>query len=104
MIQAVATFKFYKLTNKALATSINSQFTSYLASTQYSYPFLVTAVGINIHYPSKTMTSNETLGVKLLKETSKLQQLNTELALLNSNLAIYQPYINNYTTARVLLP
>lgn len=67
VIQAVATFKFYQLTNKALSTSINTQFTNYLASTQYSYPFLVTAIGINIHYPSKTMETTETLGVKLLK-------------------------------------
>jgi hypothetical protein len=57
VIQAVAGFRFYQMTNKALATAINTQFTNYLASTQYSYPFLVTAIGINIHYPEQAMQS-----------------------------------------------
>ena len=65
VIQAVGSFKFYQITNKDLALAINTQFTTYL--TQHNFPYLVTAIGINIHYPQKTMNRNDTLGIKLLK-------------------------------------
>ena len=67
VIQAVASFKFYQITNKVLASTINTQFTTYLTNTQLNYPFIVTPIGINIHYPQKTMEVSDTLGIKLLK-------------------------------------
>lgn len=39
------------MTNQALATAINSKFTSYVANTQLNYPFIITVIGISIHYP-----------------------------------------------------
>jgi hypothetical protein len=103
VVQTVAGYKFYELTNKALATTINTQFTTY-TSTQSNFPFSISIIGISIQYPENTMELNDTLGIKLLKETSQLQQLNTQLSTLNSYIATYQDTFNNYTSQRVALP
>ncbi len=69
MIQQIAALRFYAITNKALTTAINNQFSLYQSSTNYSYPFLISIVGINVRYPDSgigSILSNNTLGVRLL--------------------------------------
>ena len=51
VIQSVALYKFYSLSNKALANTINTEFTTYSTNSQLNFPFDVTVIGINIHYP-----------------------------------------------------
>ena len=92
MVQSVAGYKFYQITNQALASSINVQFASYFAS-QTKYPFLVSMIGLNVRYPRNTMEVNDTLGIKLLKESSKLSQLNSQLDTLKAYLAAYSQQI-----------
>ena len=82
IVQVVAGFKFYQITNQALASTINNQFTSYQTNTQLNYPFTISIIGINVRYPKNTMELNDTLGIKLLKETSRLDQLTNQLATL----------------------
>lgn len=99
-MQTVAIYKFYQITNQALANNINSQFVTF-QSTQNSYPFIVSIIGMNVRYPQNTFEGNDTLGVKLLKETSKLSQLDSQLALLQSYIGSYSSQIQNYVLMQV---
>lgn len=89
IVQTVAGYQFYQITNQALASNINSQFSAYY-STQSNYPFIVSIIGMNVRYPQDTIEANDTLGIKLLKETSRLSQLDSQLSLL-------QDYIDSYS-------
>lgn len=66
VVQSVAGYKFYQITNQALSANINAQFTSFITS-RPTYPFQVSIVGINVRYPTNTIEVNNTLGIKLLK-------------------------------------
>ena len=99
IVQTVAEYKLYQITNQALAVNINSQFTSYL--TKQNYPFVVNIIGINVKYPTTTVQPNDTLGLQLLKQTSKLSQLDTQLTLLQSYITSYSQHIQNYVLMHV---
>lgn len=89
------------MTNQALATAINSKFTSYVANTQLNYPFIIIVIGISIHYPENTMELDNTLGIQLLQESSKLSQLTAQLSTLKSYQTTYQTMLESYTSKKV---
>ena len=102
IVQTVAAFKFYQLTNKALTYILNQQFTALTTNTTLNYPYDLEATGINIHYPHEQQLNN-TLGVKLLSETSKLQQLKTQLTTLKGYINTYQDHLTNYSSLKATL-
>ena len=99
-MQTVAAYKFYQISNQALARNINTQFAAF-QTTQNNYPFIVSIIGMNVRYPQNTMQVNDTLGIKLLKETSKLSQLDSQLTLLQNYIGNYSQLIQNYVLMQV---
>lgn len=99
-MQTVATYKFYQITNQALAQNINAQFATFQAK-QINYPFIVSIIGMNVRYPKNTIQANDTLGIKLLKETSKLSQLDSQRALVQNYIRNYSQQIQNYVLMQV---
>jgi len=100
IVQTIATYKFYQISNQALARNINSQFATF-QTTKNNYPFIISIIGMNVRYPNNTIQANDTLGIKLLKETSKLSQLDSQLALLQNYIGKYSQQIQNYVLMQV---
>jgi hypothetical protein len=99
VIQQVANFRFYQISNQVLSGAINTQFSAYQTSS-LSFPFVVTVIGINIHYPDRIRLVNDTLGVKLLEQQSLLNQLNNQLTQVQTYIKSYQTPTINYATQR----
>lgn len=100
VIQKTAGFSFYEVSNQALSKAINDQFTLYETNSALSFPFIVRIIAINIHYPSHTLQSNQTLGIRLLEEQSLLSQLTTRLAQIQNYVQQYQSNAVSYAQQR----
>ena len=103
VVQQMATFRFYQLSNKALSAAINQQFNVYETTTALNFPFTVRTIAINLHYPTQTLQANDTLGVKLLEQQSLLSQLNTQLIDLQATIQIYEPSAKAYAEQRATI-
>jgi uncharacterized protein YlxW (UPF0749 family) len=100
VVQQMAAFRFYQLSNRALSAAIDSQFNRYETTTALTFPFAVRTIAINLRYPTHTLQANDTLGVRLLEQQSLLSQLNTQLTDLQTAIQKYESSAKGYAERR----
>lgn len=103
VVQQVANLKFHEVTNQVLTNAINAELITYETNSSIYYPFNIRIIGLNIQYPQKTLKANNTLGTKLLEQTSMLKQLNNKLDNLKKDYAKYETVAQNYQIKRVTI-